>query len=381
MPKVTLPKPAPHGSNTVNYMQQKADAERAARNRKAAPTPPASTAKDSGAKSRDMSGRDSGHTWHPDHHHDAGWRDRHGYDSPYDYGSPYGYGSRYGYDPYYGSGYSPYGVTGYVVGLSPYGYPAYGYGYGSPYAYATPYGLAYPYNYSPYGYRHYEYSPYAHPLFSVYPGALFMPAEQLFGPGPVQRMMGVDHGFNRPAAVAAEPVAESRRVVHEEVANDLKPATRDVSGKATALAWRYITFGDAHFANQKYSDAYERYRKASQQSPKVADTWFRQGLALAAMGQYERASKAIKRGLEFKPDWANSDFTLDEVYRGDAMSKKARLDAMLKAADDDPNNGDLSFLLGVHFYFDGKRDRAAPFFRRAADVLGTDSDVKAFLRE
>ena len=366
MPKMTLPTPQPR--KTVNIMQQKADAARAARNQPpaATPTPAASSSTSSGSKSHGVTTNDSGRGTYHGHHHDSPRRYRQGYDSPY------------GYDPYSGYGYSPYGTTAYVVGVTPYGYPAYGYAYGSPYGYATPYGLVSPYEYpySPYAYRHYGYPSYGHTLFS--PGALFMPADQLFGIGPIQRLMGVDQWFHQPVATA--PAAENRAATREIAANDMAAATRDTSGKATALAWRYITFGDAHFANQKYPDAYERYRKAAQQSPKVADTWFRQGLALAAMGQYERGSKAIKRGLEFKPDWANSDFTLDEVYRGDEVSKKARLDAMLKAADEEPNNGDLAFLLGVHLYFDGKRDRAATFFRRAAEVIGTDADVKAFLR-
>ena len=38
---------------------------------------------------------------------------------------------------------------------------------------------------------------------------------------------------------------------------------------------------------------------------------------------------------------------------------------MVKAAEAQPTNGDLAFVVGVHLYCDGKPDQAAPFFRRA----------------
>ena len=63
----------------------------------------------------------------------------------------------------------------------------------------------------------------------------------------------------------------------------------------------------------------ERYRKASQSAPQLADAWFRQGFALSAMGRYDLAVTAIKRGLKLNPNWAKSDFDLKELYGPDKL--------------------------------------------------------------
>ncbi len=93
---------------------------------------------------------------------------------------PYGYGnyySRYGYNPY---GYYPYGTSPYVLGYNPWTGQAY----------------LYPYTgggYSPY-YQQYGYQPYyANSYLGYgYPGAVFAPADLLFGPAPIQQLMGMD---------------------------------------------------------------------------------------------------------------------------------------------------------------------------------------------
>ncbi len=54
---------------------------------------------------------------------------------------------------------------------------------------------------------------------------------------------------------------------------------------------------------------------------------------------------------------------------------------MVKSAEADPNNGDLALVVGIHLYCDGKQDQAAPFFRRAAQIRGSDANIKPFLPE
>jgi tetratricopeptide (TPR) repeat protein len=210
---------------------------------------------------------------------------------------------------------------------------------------------------------------------------VFIPPEQLFGPGPIMQMMGVDRGFNRPAVPArSAPVARARNADAPGLAaDDAKPAPRPAGAKATETAWKLISFGDALFANRKYGDALERYRRAAQAAPQVADAWFREGFAHAATGHYDRAAKAIRRGLETKPDWANSDFRTDDLFGGDTVAKKNQLDAMLKVAEAEPANGDVALLVGLYYYFDGQPDRATPFLRRAAEIGGNDAAMKNFL--
>jgi len=238
------------------------------------------------------------------------------------------------------------------------------YSYGRyPYSYPYPAG-GYPYYWPRYYYR--------------YPPPVFLPAETLYGPEAMKRFMGVDH-WCRPQADVNVIVAPERA--------DKQPAAAAGQGErrasnqqAITLAWKFIGYGDAHFGNQKYAEANARYRKAAAAAPQLADGWFRQGFALVAIGRYDLAVQAIKRGLKFKANWAESDFRLNELYGGNVLTKSAHLDTLAEAAKKNPNDTDLLFLLGVLFHFDGKPDRAAPLLQRAKQLLaGDDAHLNGFL--
>jgi len=146
------------------------------------------------------------------------------------------------------------------------------------------------------------------------------------------------------------------------------------------LGWRFIGFGDAYFAGQKYYDAYSRYKDAAQAAPTLADAYFRQGIALFAAGRYELAAKALRRGLALDPNWPASDFRLDELYGQNQMAKAAHIDALAKAADAQPHNADLLFLLGVALYFNGQADQAATFFQKSNQMaVGDNGHLRPFL--
>ncbi|MFZ5832154.1 MAG: hypothetical protein ACOY3P_18885, partial [Planctomycetota bacterium] len=245
-----------------------------------------------------------------------------------------------------------------------------------------------------------------------YPPAV-LPAEELYGPKPIQRLMGIDHWFEprrQPqvniivprgdvgrAEGNANPIANNNRAVNvpdgnpvgfqppaNAVAGNAAPqvALRPISQQALALAWKYIGAGDAHFGVQRYVDANERYRKATNTTPQLADAWFRQSFALAAMGRYDVAVGMIKRGLSLAPDWPQSDFQLAELYDDNNVAKTAHLEALAKKAEEAPRQADLHFLLGVHLYFDGQRDRAQPFFERASQLTAGDrTHITAFLTQ
>jgi tetratricopeptide (TPR) repeat protein len=308
----------------------------------------------------------------------------------------------YGYYPYRGYGYGyPYGTTPYTLGYDPYSgqaylYPGGYYGY-SPYGYG--YGNGYPY----YG-RYLGYG---------YPGAVFINPGQLFGIGPIQQLMGVNPGGNQqpgaggfgnfnqniaangnngnPGFVGGNGNGGNQNVGNQQGANQQngnaaanvpappKPGKAAVGTKANELAWKFITFGDARFGALKYNEALDRYRRAAKEAPTLAEAWFRQGFAQAAMGKYDQAAKSMRRGLQEKPDWADAGFRLDEVYGNNAADKKALVDGMVKAAEDAPNDGDLALVVGIHLYCDGKSDQAASFFRRAGLIQGNDKNIKGFL--
>lgn len=252
--------------------------------------------------------------------------------------------------------------------------------------YVVPYpgyspGYWYDEPYYPPGYIQDPYYPYPYPppyyWGPRYVAPVFIPAERLFGPEAVKRFMGVDEE-NRPAG--ENVIVAPRAGDGDEDADEERLNLRATNPESIALGWRFIGFGDAHFGSQKYADAYQRYKKAAQAAPTLAAAYFRQGYALMALGRYELAAKALKRGLAMEPGWARSNFRNDEVYGDNLTAKAAHRNALAQAATDQPHSADLPFLLGVYLYFDGQPDLAAPFFQRAAELAGGDNaHLRGFL--
>ena len=261
------------------------------------------------------------------------------------------------------------------------GYGGGGHGHGSHYRHGGWYGpyhggwQPYDYCYAPYGYPY----PYPPPYLggSLYVAPQYLPGEALYGPQALKRFWGWDQ------VPPARPNVNVIVVPDKDGAGDRDDAKqREVHPEVLARAWKFIGYGDNYFGAQKYSDAYQRYKKAAQTTATLADAHFRQGYALVALGRYELAAKALKRGLELDPDWARSNFRNDDLYGDNGMAKTAHLDALALAATKKPNDADLLFLLGVYLHFDGQADRAKPFFDRAAELAGDeDAHLGAFLRE
>lgn len=254
----------------------------------------------------------------------------------------------------------------------PYSSGRYVYGYDYPYDYR--YDPYWPGGYYPYPAYHGRY----------YLPPLYLPAEELYGPQAVKRFMGWDDRSRpqRNVTVILPPGGAAGGGGRDRAgaAAQNGPALRDPNGKALAEAWKYIGYGDAHFGNQKYNDSYLRYRKAARFAPQLADAYFRQGWALMALGRYDLAARAVKRGLEIDPRWPRSEFTVDELYGGNGAAKKALVDAAAKAAEDSPHDPDPLFMLGVHLHFDGQPQRAGTFLGRAKELTrGDDAHLKAFM--
>jgi len=253
------------------------------------------------------------------------------------------------------------GATGYRP--HPYIYPRYRYPY--------PYSYPYPYPYQPPYYFNYYWT-----------APLYIPAEALYGPQAVKRFMGAGQ-MNRPPLdpqIIARPLPNGEKGAGADNKENINQ--RAANRRALDLGWRFIGFGDAHFSNQKYTDAYQRYKKAAQAAPGLATAHFRQAYALTAQGRYELAAKALKRGLAIDPGWPRSAFRSDDLYGPNKLAKTAHIDALAKAAADKPDDTDISFLLGVYFYFDGQKDRAAAAFKQALQLAaGDDAHLKGFLKE
>ncbi len=230
--------------------------------------------------------------------------------------------------------------------------------------------------YGPYGVIPYPVIPYYSEGPIILP-PLYIPAETMYGPDAVRRFMGV--------GPMPQPGAESRGRRRDSDSSDddreKRSSLRGTNPESIALARKFIGFGDAQFAKQKYADALDRYKRAAQTSPGLADAWLRQGYAHVAMGRHEQAAGALKQGLRLDPGWPRSGFSSRQLYGDNRAAELAHLDGLAQAAEKDRDNADLLFLVGVWLHFDGQADRAAVFFRRAAQLApGDASHVQAFLR-
>ena len=253
--------------------------------------------------------------------------------------------------------------------------PYWGGAYRVPVPYPYP---AYPGYYPPY--------PAYYPPYYVPP--VYIPAEELYGPRAVQRFMGVDHWFQ-----PSQPQAQRNVIVQPDAGRVVEPAPqpaeaddprpgRATNAQAVNLAGRFLGFGDAHFANQNYAEANDRYRKAATAAPQMADPYFRQAYALMAMGRYEQSVQVIRRGMDLSADWPRSGFHNAELYGDIPQVKTAHFEALAAASEKEPHNADLLFLVGVVLHFDGRPERARPFFERASQLLaGNDAHVRPFLAE
>ncbi len=137
--------------------------------------------------------------------------------------------------------------------------------------------------YWPDHHHHHPWPPhYPPPYWRPYPyyyGPVVVPAEQLYGPLPVQRFMGVPPAgrlAERPAAPRAAPAPADPAAPPKA---EKPPVQARTNERSVNLAWRLIGFGDAYFANQKYHDAQSRYKDAAETAPGVAEAYFRQGVA------------------------------------------------------------------------------------------------------
>lgn len=156
---------------------------------------------------------------------------------------------------------------------------------------------------------------------------------------------------------------------------------RVANAKASARARQFIDYGDARFRKQQFSDAYQRYCKASESAPDLPDAYFRQAVAHTALGRYAPAMKSIRRGMSLEPDWAKTTFRLDQLYGDSRAAKQMHLEQLALAAGEPPESADLMFLLGVELFFDGQPSRAKTFLERAAELGVEQHLVRGFIRE
>ena len=219
-----------------------------------------------------------------------------------------------------------------------------------------------------------------------YPG-IYYPSASIYGYN-----VGFGYNLGLPAQFDPNPVVVPQNNAANNVANNgaaNRPAPAPVPADALrttnpeqrARAGRFLGFGDAQFAKQKYLAAVGRYKTAIETAPDLADGYLRQGFAHVALGQYENAAKAFKRALAVRDDWRGAPFRLEQLYVDAPISKTQHLENLAKAVEENPFDADLLLVLGLELYFDDQRDSAAVFLSRVAQFGGDEALVKHFLQQ
>lgn len=232
------------------------------------------------------------------------------------------------------------------------------------------YGSSYSFGYScgyPYGYDFWPYYYDGYGGFGLPP--LFLSAESLFGPQAMQRFMGID---NRPPLVLrpADPVVVDP--IQPADIDQLRAKIKVTNLETKTQARKFLGYGDDYFSTNRFHEAAQRYRTASNLAPDLPEAALREGFAAVAMKQYPAADKAFRRALMLRADWSNTSFKLDTLFP-DARIKSAQFETLARLVDENPDQPTPLFVLAMELYFDSQLQRSAVFFERAAQ-LGANED-------
>jgi len=257
--------------------------------------------------------------------------------------------------------------------MMPHGLRPHLFDHGNAYAftYYYPYVLAPRHLY--FGDAPYRYDAYYGPVYGPLLPPIGVPAGDLFGPRAVWQTLG----FRNQAPVVPQRPRSAGPGNGRGVANGPLAAGKQV---AEARARRAIQRGDALFRHHQFRKARDRYRNATRSAPHLADVFFRRGTAELALGLWDAAAASFRRGLALPNDWAASPFRWEDVYGEDGRTAQEKtLDRLVREVTRHPLNGDRMFLLGLQLHFDGQAERAAIFFRRAAQLLRNPAYLMPFL--
>jgi tetratricopeptide (TPR) repeat protein len=206
---------------------------------------------------------------------------------------------------------------------------------------------------------------------------IYVPAEKFgFGPMAVRQFMGLDP-IQRPVI---NRVIVARPAEAANVGNNAGRAVRASNAEARDRAMRFVEFGDVQFESRQLAAAYERYQKATEAAPDLAEAYFRQGHTLVEMRRYEQAARVFRRGLDVQPDWPTSKFRLEKMYGNNRVASEAMLVTVTTRAAELPADVDLQFVAGVQHFFDGQFEKARPYFEGARRRGEPARYVEGFLK-
>lgn len=297
--------------------------------------------------------------------------------APAQFGGGFGHPGGHGRPPRV-IGYKVAGVVG-GVPAAPAFLPSPGYGFGPGWGFAPPYAIPF----GPYGWNPYFLQP--EPPVVVAP-----PPIVLVGFNGQDRGQPKDGDFTV-IGPKDEPGRKLVRPPQPEPAplpkfNPLAPPAvlgRDDKPEADpfAEAARQVGLARAAFAADEYGRAAEHLGRAVAVRPDDALPYFLKAQAEFAGGQYADAVTTIRAGMKRSPDWPASDFKPRAFY-GDRPGRfDAHLAELRKAAESNPAEPAVQFLLAYQLWFGGDRDEAAGLFRRIADRVTDAAEAERFVKE
>lgn len=146
----------------------------------------------------------------------------------------------------------------------------------------------------------------------------------------------------------------------------LKPSTP----QGRVRADRLIAEGDDAFADQVFGRAAAKYRDAVAKAPDYPAAHFRLAHIYVAIRQYNLALKSVLTALELAGTSRRDGFSLEGIYRGNAMARGQHLDRLLDASLREPDDGGLLFLLGMTWHYGSNPLKAREYFHKAGELPG-----------
>ena len=168
----------------------------------------------------------------------------------------------------------------------------------------------------------------------------------------------------------------------QQAAAPAPPKPRASNESARDRARSMLNHGDARLASGDYHRALQRYKSAARAASDQSDAYFRQAQAYVALGLFDKAADALRKGITRQPNWAETNYSVAEAYGQDLEALDTHRERIEGAVGDDPRNDDLWFLLGVYAYFEGERETAADAFEQAFHLGPEDrSHLRQFRAE
>ena len=144
---------------------------------------------------------------------------------------------------------------------------------------------------------------------------------------------------------------------------------------------RQNQLGRETFAEGEYGRAADRFEQAIRAAPQKPESHFLLGQAQFALGKFRDATVAILAGLKIRPDWPAAKFDIRALYGENVAEWALHLERLRAAVDRNPDEPALLFLYGYQLWFNGRRDEAKLYFRKAAPLVIDPKPIEGFLAE